>query len=142
MATVGGPAISPLLAPFVSGIHYIEGAVPERLERILPGGRIHLMVNLYEDEFRTYHGPNCATVRRTRGAILGGPNSLASVIDTREQRCLVSVNSNWAVHGRSSEPHSARRAISWWIWISCGDVMALGFASNCWRRARRKRCFG
>jgi len=92
MATVGGPAISPLLAPFVSGIHYIEGAVPERLERILPGGRIHLMVNLYEDEFRTYHGPNCATVRRTGGAILGGPNSQASVIDTREQRCLVSVN--------------------------------------------------
>jgi AraC-like DNA-binding protein len=92
MAIVGGSPISPLLAPFVEGVHYIEGEVPERLERILPGGRIHLMVNLYEDEFRTYHGPDCATVRRTSGAILGGPNSQASVIDTREQRCLVSVD--------------------------------------------------
>ncbi|HLK21229.1 MAG TPA: helix-turn-helix domain-containing protein [Bryobacteraceae bacterium] len=86
--------VSPLLHSFVEGIHYHdhEGEVPERLERILPGGRIHLMVNLDEDEFRTYHGPDCATVRRTSGAILGGPNSQASVIDTREQRCLLSVN--------------------------------------------------
>ncbi len=92
MATAGGRPISPLLAPFVAGIYHHEGEVPERLERILPGGRIHLMVNLYENEFRTYHGPNCGTVRRTMGAILGGPNSQASVIDTREQRCLVSVD--------------------------------------------------
>jgi AraC-like DNA-binding protein len=75
----------------VEGIHYIEGEVPERLERILPGGRIHLMVNLYEDEFRTYHGPD-RNVRRTTGAVLGGPSSQSTVIDTREQRCLVSVN--------------------------------------------------
>ena len=92
MGTVGGRPVSHLLAPFVEGIHYIEGEVPERLERILPGGRMHLMVNLYEDEFRTYHGPTCSTVRRTLGAMLSGPNSHASVIDTREQRCLVSVN--------------------------------------------------
>jgi AraC-like DNA-binding protein len=50
------------------------------------------MVNLYEDEFRTYHGPACGTVRRTHGAVLGGPSSQATVIDTREQRCLVSVD--------------------------------------------------
>jgi AraC-like DNA-binding protein len=92
MATLGGRPVSSFLAQFVEGIHYIDGEVPERLERILPGGRIHLMVNLYENEFRTYHGPSCAKVRRTSGAILGGPNSQASVIDTREQRCLVSVN--------------------------------------------------
>jgi hypothetical protein len=92
MATLGGRPVSQILAPFVEGIHYNEGEVPERLEQIMPGGRIHLMVNLYEDEFRTYHDPACSTVRRTSGAILGGPNSHASVIDTREQRCLVSVN--------------------------------------------------
>lgn len=62
------------------------------MERILPGGRVHVMVNLYEDEFRTYHGPDCASVHRTRGAILAGPNSRATVIDTREQRCLVTVD--------------------------------------------------
>ena len=63
-----------------------------RLERILPGGRIHVMVNLSEDEFRTYHGPDCATVHRTSGAVLGGPSSHATVIDTRKQRCLVTVD--------------------------------------------------
>ncbi len=42
-----------------------------KLERVLPGGRIHVMVNLYEDEFRTYHGPAGATVHRTHGAVLG-----------------------------------------------------------------------
>jgi len=62
------------------------------MERILPGGRVHVMVNLYEDEFRTYHGPDCAGVHRTRGSILAGPNSHATVIDTREQRCLVTVD--------------------------------------------------
>jgi AraC-like DNA-binding protein len=46
---------------------------------------------LYEDEFRTYHGPD-RNVRRTTGAVLGGPSSQSTVIDTLEQRCLVSVN--------------------------------------------------
>jgi len=92
MAIMGGRPVSPLLDPFVEGIHYIEGEVPERLERILPGGRMHLMVNLYENEFRTYHGSTYSTLQRSLGAILGGPNSQASVIDTREQRCLVSVD--------------------------------------------------
>jgi hypothetical protein len=33
------------------------------LERVLPNGRAHLMVNLCEDEFRTYHGTDCAIIR-------------------------------------------------------------------------------
>ena len=62
------------------------------LERVLPGGRVHLMVNLHEDAFRTYQGPDCAIIRRTHGAVLGGPSSQAAVIDTREQRSLVTVD--------------------------------------------------
>jgi len=59
------------------------------VERVLPTGRIHLLVNLYEDEFRTYSGLSYETVHRTGGAVLGGPYSQPIVIDTRERRCLV-----------------------------------------------------
>jgi len=51
-----------------------------------------LLVNLFEDELRTYHGPDSATVRRTHGAVLLGPRRREQVIDTEEQRCLVEVN--------------------------------------------------
>jgi AraC-like DNA-binding protein len=50
------------------------------------------MVNLHEDEFRTYEGPEHETVQRTRGTVLAGPRARHTVIDTEEQRCLVEVN--------------------------------------------------
>ena len=59
---------------------------------MLPTGRTHLVVNLYEDEFRTYSGPDCGAVHRTHGAALFGPRSQSAVIDTKEQRCLVRVD--------------------------------------------------
>lgn len=62
------------------------------LERILPNGRIHLMVNLDEDEFRTYAGARGDTLCRTHGAVLAGPHAKSTVIDTREQRCLATVD--------------------------------------------------
>ena len=83
---------SPALAPFVASLHYQEGDIPSALEHVLPTGRTHLLVNLYEDEFRTYSGPDCAAIHRTYGAVLGGPRSRSTVIDTREQRCFVSVD--------------------------------------------------
>jgi len=92
MPTVALRPRSPALSPFVASLHYHEGAIPDAMERILPGGRVHLMVNLYEDEFRTYRGPDSATIHRTHGAALGGPASEATVIDTREQRCLVTAD--------------------------------------------------
>jgi hypothetical protein len=70
--------------------HYQEGETPTALERMLPTGQTNLLVNLYEDEFRTYGGPDCAEVHRTRGATMAGQRSRSTVIDTREQRCLVS----------------------------------------------------
>src|SRR5258708_15565322 len=92
MVVVGARSPSPALARYVSSLDYIESDIPTSLERILPVGRIHLMVNLCEDEFRTYHGPGCATIHRTHGAVLTGPFSQPSVIDTKLQRCLVIVN--------------------------------------------------
>ena len=79
----------PALAPFVTGLYYLESNGPTTLERILPGGQTHLMVNLYEDEFRLHEG---ATVRRTRGAVFEGPSSQARVIDTGLQRSLICVD--------------------------------------------------
>lgn len=92
MPTVALRRLSPALSPFVASLHYHENVIPDGLERILPGGRVHLMVNLYENEFRTYHGPDSASVHRTHGAVLSGPASQATVIDTREQRCLVTAD--------------------------------------------------
>ena len=80
-----------VLAPFVASFHYHEGNLPAALERILPTGQAHLMVNLSEDEFRTYSGMDCGTVSRTGGAVLAGPHGRSTVIDTREQRWLVAV---------------------------------------------------
>jgi AraC-like DNA-binding protein len=83
---------SPALAAFVTSLRYQEGEIPSAFERMLPTGQTHLLVNLYEDEFRTYSGPDCAAVHRTHGAALAGPRSRSTVIDTNEQRCLVRVD--------------------------------------------------
>jgi hypothetical protein len=69
------------LAPFVSSLGYFEGELEPGRERVLPSGHVSLMVNLHEDEFRTYHGPDDATVRRTSGAAFSGPQAAPSVID-------------------------------------------------------------
>jgi AraC-like DNA-binding protein len=80
------------LAPFVASLAYFEGELPPGRERVLPSAHVSLMVNLTEDEFRTYHGLDHATVRRTGGAAFSGPQARSTVIDTAEQRRLVSVN--------------------------------------------------
>ncbi len=91
MFGVTSPPRSPALAAFVKSLHYQEGEIPAAFERMLPTGYIHLLVNLYEDEFRTYSGPDCLA-DRTHGAVLAGPRSRSTVSDTREQRCLVRVD--------------------------------------------------
>lgn len=62
---------SPALAVFVTSLHYQEGEIPAAFERMLPTGQMHLLVNLYEDEFRTYSRPDRAA-HRTHGAALAG----------------------------------------------------------------------
>jgi AraC-like DNA-binding protein len=79
------------LAPFVARFHYHESELVAAVERILPTGQAHLMVNLDEDEFRTYSGPDCGTVHRTCGAVLAAPHGRPTAIDTMEQRRLIAV---------------------------------------------------
>jgi AraC-like DNA-binding protein len=82
---------SQALAPFVASFHYHEAELASTVERILPTGQAHLMVNLDEDEFRTYSGTACGAVHRRSGAVLAGPHGRATAIDTREQRRLIAV---------------------------------------------------
>jgi AraC-like DNA-binding protein len=61
------------------------------LERIMPNGQAHLMVNLAEDEFRSYDATRPANMHRHSGAVLAGPHARSTVIDTTAQRWLVAV---------------------------------------------------
>jgi hypothetical protein len=82
---------SAALAPLVRSLGHVDGILAPGRERMLPSGGISLMVNLWEDEFRTYDSPHSMTAQRTRGAVLAGPRAQSTVIDTAEQRCLVEV---------------------------------------------------
>jgi AraC-like DNA-binding protein len=79
------------LAEFVKAFHFCETDLPFSLERIMPNGQVHLMVNLGEDEFRTYSGSQAEQKHRHSGAVLAGPHAKSVVIDTREQRWLAVV---------------------------------------------------
>jgi AraC-like DNA-binding protein len=87
---------APELAPFVRSLGYFRGELPPSRERVLPSGETSLLVNLYEDQLRTYEGPESKIIRRTHGAALLGPRGTHQVIDTEEQRCLIEVNFEFA----------------------------------------------
>jgi AraC-like DNA-binding protein len=76
----------------VRALWYFAGELPHRRERVLPTGRMQLLVNLDADELRTYGGPGLDVRRRFAGAILMGPHDAPFGIDTAEQRCVVGVD--------------------------------------------------
>jgi len=82
---------SPALRPFVESLWHFTGEFAHDQERILPTGRMELLVNLEEDELRTYEGERFTRVRRIRGAAICGPYARPFGIDTREQRCIAGV---------------------------------------------------
>ncbi len=82
------------LAPFVASLWHFEasdGELPHARERILPSGAMQLLVNLHEDELRSYHGPD-QVLRRTAGAALCGPYTGHFAIDTAEQRAIMGIS--------------------------------------------------
>jgi AraC-like DNA-binding protein len=91
MRSVRVKPTSPLLAASVKSLHYLETEMPFMLERIVPNGQAHLMINLAEEEFRAYDPIHVERVKRHSGAVLAGPHARSTVIDTREQRWLVAV---------------------------------------------------
>ena len=82
---------SPALQPFIKRLHYHETVFPFGLERILPSGGAHLMINLAEDQFRSYSGTECERIHSTQGATLAGPRGRETILDTREFQWLVAV---------------------------------------------------
>lgn len=53
---------------------------------------MQLLINLHEDELRSYHGADHRELRRTRGAVLGGPGWRHLAIDAGVQRAIVGVS--------------------------------------------------
>ena len=83
--------LSSSLRPLVKALHYHEADFPLALERIMPNGQAHLMVNLAEGGFRTYGRARLEEISEHSGAIVAGPHSRSLVIDTRAQRWLAAV---------------------------------------------------
>lgn len=57
----------------------------------MPNCQAHLMVNLAEDEFRTYDTVRTGQIERHAGPVLAGPHARSTIIDTQEQRWLAAV---------------------------------------------------
>lgn len=83
--------LSAVLKPFVKSFHYHEADFPFMLERIMPNGQAHLLVNLAEDEFSTYGGARADKVCEHSGTVVAGPHAKSVVIDTRAQRWQAAV---------------------------------------------------
>jgi AraC-like DNA-binding protein len=85
------PPSCPALRPFVESLWHFTGDLPHARERILPTGTMQLLVNLHEDELRTYSGGDFADVVRIRGAAFSGTYAQPFGIDTEEQRHIIGV---------------------------------------------------
>lgn len=57
----------------------------------MPKGTMQILVNLHEDEMRSYRGEGYAIVHRLRGAVLCGAHTKYVGIDTDEQRDIVGI---------------------------------------------------
>lgn len=125
MQSLAAKPRSRALAAFVKSFHYQETDFPFTLERIMPNGQAHLMVNLGEDEFKTYDPVRTERMARHSGAVLSGPHARPMVIDTREQRWMV------AVEFRSG---GAGRFFSMPVSEVCNQVVPL---ENVWRHGGR-----
>jgi AraC-like DNA-binding protein len=87
--SVPGPPLSDFVACMWFGQDYI---VPHALERVLPTGSMALIVNLYEDQTRTYDSTDITKCRTMSGTIVAGASSRFGIIDTAEQRSTVGVS--------------------------------------------------
>ena len=87
---------APPLDTHISSIWYYESdPAPHALERVLPNGSAQLIINLKEDQIRSYQ-PELGLDRytTTSGAAVSGVTSKFCVIDTAEQECAAGVSFN------------------------------------------------
>ncbi len=77
------------MAEFVESVWVCSNAPgPWRLERVLPSGRAQMVVNLKEDETRSYLGER---VERLPGTVVSGIGTRFEVIDSAEQEEVAGV---------------------------------------------------
>jgi AraC-like DNA-binding protein len=83
---------APPLDAFIRSFWYCECARrPHSFERVLPSGAAQLVVNLKEDQTRTYRPELGFACETTSGTVLSGVQSRYSVIDTAEIECVMGV---------------------------------------------------
>lgn len=78
------------LEPFVESVWVHRAELAHSFERVLPSGRMQLLVNIEEDELRDYELDGTPR-HRTKGAGLTGAHARPVVIDTKEQRAICGV---------------------------------------------------
>lgn len=84
---------SPPLAPYVARLWDCDmPPVALRYERILPTPGASLIINLLEDETRTWREDSRRHCERTSGSSFGGPRTRSFVIDTAEQQFVMGVD--------------------------------------------------
>lgn len=89
---------TPPLAPFIEALWFAENPPgPWRLERVLPSGAAQLIVNLKEDQTRSYtEAPGLPGVTAPSltmaGSILAGPATRFQIIDSDEQEQVAGVS--------------------------------------------------
>lgn len=84
---------APPLERFVEQLWYWEGTPPPHAkDRLMPTGAASLIINLAEDQVRSYGGPDDSIVSLHPGAVIVGACSKYTVIDTREQRAVLGVS--------------------------------------------------
>lgn len=119
---------APPLDRFVEHLWYWEGVpLPHARDRLLPSGSSGLVINLFEDETRCYHGPGDDQVERLPGAVLCGTYSRYFVIDTLEQRANIGVSfhpgGTWPFFDPASDELQNQHVPLRDLWGSAGDTL-------------------
>lgn len=84
---------APPLDAFVESVWLCRAAPrPPALERVIPGGGAQVIVNLREDETRTYaDSPSGLICQRTSGSVVSGIATRYQIIDTDEQEHVAGI---------------------------------------------------
>src|SRR5215470_2559402 len=84
----------PPLNAFVELFWFYDGFPPRahKEERLMPDGYVEMVINLRENESRTYDPKNVERCQRLPGALIAGPHSGFFVIDTAEQDSVMGIH--------------------------------------------------
>jgi AraC-like DNA-binding protein len=86
------PPAALVLRPFIESLWHFTGDLAHSRERMLPSGRMQLLINLDQDQLSSYHGPDYRDRAVIAGAGLSGAYAEHFAIDTADQRAIVGVS--------------------------------------------------